>query len=132
MIDRIIVPSSVHVGVAILLVVLSVVTTIIVGRLAWHNRPLTRLAQVSLAATQLVLLIQLMIGIKLLDQGSGPLQLYVHYMGGMLPIVLFLVMRWLPGFEKNQARISAAVMAITLATVVMTATIGSAFVRGTL
>lgn len=132
MIDQIVVPSSVHVAVGILVVALAVITTLVVGVLGWRNRPLNTAARASLAATQIALLVQLLIGVKLLDQGMGPLQLYVHYMGGILPIALFLAMRWIPGFERYQARISAAVMVVVLASVVMTATIGSAFVRGTL
>lgn len=132
MIDSITVPPSVHIAVAVTLVVLSVVTTLIVVLAAVRNRPLTTLAKVMMAVTQVALLIQLMIGVKLLDQGLGVMQLYVHYMGGILPIALFLAMRWLPQYDRHQTRISAAVMLITLATVIMTATIGSAFVRGTL
>lgn len=132
MIDSIIVPPSVHIAVAVTLVIVSVVATLVVVLTAVRNRPLSPLAQGLMILTQIMLLVQLLIGVKLLDQGMGTIQLYVHYMGGILPIALFLAMRWLPNFERHQARISAAVMVVTLATVVMTATIGSAFVRGTL
>jgi hypothetical protein len=132
MIDSIIVPPSVHITAAIALVAVSLAATLMVALAALRSRPLSPLAQGLMILTQIMLLVQLLIGVKLLDQGMGTIQLYVHYMGGILPIALFLAMRWLPNFERYQARISAAVMVVTLASVVMTATIGSAFVRGTL
>lgn len=132
MIDRIIVPTSVHVIVGVLLIVVASITTLIYLWLARKNSPLTTAAKVSLAATELILLVQVLIGIKLLDQGQGVFQLYVHYLGAILPVGLLFAMRWLPVFQKHQVRITAAVMVVTLASVIMTATIGSAFVRGEL
>jgi hypothetical protein len=131
-IDRIVVPTSVHIIVGILLIVVTSIATLIFLLLAKQNRPLNTAAKVSLAATELILLVQVLIGIKLLDQGQGVFQLYVHYLGAILPVGLLITMRWLPIFEKHQVRITAAVMVVTLASVIMTATIGSAFVRGTL
>lgn len=130
MLDRLVVPPSVHVAVGITVVLAALIATALVVRLALQKRPLNAAAQVALAVTQLALLAQLLIGVKLLDQGMGVMQLYIHYIGGITPLGLFLAMRWLPAFEKHQTRITAVVSVITLISVVMTLTIGNAFVRG--
>ena len=46
-------------------------------------------------ATEVALVIQALLGIKLLDQGSGFGQLYIHYIGGLLPVGLFIVAGWM-------------------------------------
>ena len=73
------------------------------GWRAVRNQPLGLFGNAVFIVCQAVLMIQALIGIKLLDQGLGILQLYIHYLGGLAPLAFFLVYYWLP-VRLRQAR----------------------------
>ncbi len=96
MIDAIWVSPNIHIiaGLAVLFTTfLSVLTS---AFFAWRNRKADRLLHSVLILAQLSLMIQILIGIKLLDQGLGVLQLYVHYLGGLGAFFFYLLFYWLP------------------------------------
>jgi heme A synthase len=131
MIDRIIVPASAHVTVGMLTLVLTLTTAAVALWHAWRKRERTRWMNGLLIVVQLVLMVQALIGIKLLDQGAGPLQLYIHYVGGLAPLLFFSILYWLP--PRDVRRQGWALSAVTVGAFVfalMAFTIGQAFVRG--
>ena len=109
MIDSIWVPSSVHfaVGTAVVLTTLASLVTAVVY--AVRRRTLPRWAHGLFIVTQVVLATQLLIGIKLLDQGLGPRQLFVHYLGGTGTLFFYLLFYWLPE-PRRSARWTATVL----------------------
>lgn len=127
-IDNIIVDTSVHLTVGVIAVAAMVVTTVLVARHALRAEPIGRPAGVSLVVAQLVLTAQLLLGIKLLDQGQGIVQLYIHYVGGMLPLGAFLVGGWFArGDDARSSRILAALLTLGSLSAIMAFTIGRAY-----
>ncbi|MDF1523318.1 MAG: hypothetical protein P1P87_10920 [Trueperaceae bacterium] len=96
MIDAIWVPTSVHFLVGTLVVVAGLAALTAAAYHGFRNRSPARWAHGLLILAQLTLAVQALIGIKLLDQGLGPLQLYIHYVGGLGPLLFFLLYYWLP------------------------------------
>lgn len=133
MIDRIIVPASVHVWSGMLVVSVTLVAMVYMVFLAWRGRELSRMARGILIATQLVLMLQALVGIKLLDQGAGSLQLYIHYVGGLAPLAFFMAMSWWPVRQpRTQRWVTALVASSAFVFALMTFVIGQAYVQGTL
>jgi hypothetical protein len=93
-IDNWIVDSSVHVVVGVLVLVSMTAAVAWTGRLALAGRPLDLTGRIVLTTAQAVLAVQVLLGIKLLDQGQGISQLYIHYIGGLLPLGIFLAGGW--------------------------------------
>ncbi|MBP8253170.1 MAG: hypothetical protein KAX40_12460, partial [Herpetosiphon sp.] len=69
--------------------------------------------------------------IKLLDQGSGPLQLFIHYLGGLAPLGFCLLLYWLPS-TSDRIKVRRALIAsiASLIFVVLTFAVGSMYVLG--
>lgn len=133
MIDRILVPSSVHVLVGSLVLAFTLIAALTTGWLAWRGRALSGRSHAVLIATQLVLMAQALLGIKLLDQGQGVAQLFIHYVGGLAPLLFFSLLYWLPiSRPTTRTRLAAAVASGAFVFAVMTFTIGRAYVRGNL
>ena len=129
-IDNVIVDSSVHVvvGVAVLLSM-----TVAAGWLVWlsvRGLVLDRAGRVSIAVAQAVLAVQVLLGIKLLDQGQGIGQLYIHYVGGLIPLGAFLVAGWWVRPDTvGRTRVVAALLVIGWLSAVMAFFIGRAYVN---
>lgn len=129
-IDNVIVDSSVHVvvGVAVLLSM-----TVAAGWLVWlsvRGLVLDRAGRVSIAVAQAVLAVQVLLGIKLLDQGQGIGQLYIHYVGGLIPLGAFLVAGWWVRPDTvGRTRVVAALLLIGWLSAVMAFFIGRAYVN---
>lgn len=133
MIDKIIVPSSVHVMVGTLVLITTLASMLLMGYLTWRGRPISTMVRGVLIFTQLVLVVQILIGIKLLDQGAGPLQLYIHYVGGLAPLAFFLGLSWLPiRSPRVQTWMMTTVTVLAFIFALMTFTIGQAYVAGSL
>ncbi len=134
MIDRILVPSSVHVtiGMAVLLVTLCCAG--LTSWLAWRKQSLTKSAHALLILSQIVLMVQVLIGIKLLDQGQGVSQLYIHYVGGLSPLLFFILLYWLPIAKPlTKTRLAAGLSIAAWVFALMAFGIGQMYVRrGTL
>ena len=108
-IDNWIVSSSVHVATGAVVVVSMVVATVLVTRHALAGRPVDRSTKLILLVAQIALIMQALLGIKLLDQGQGIVQLYIHYIGGLLPLGLFLIAGW---FARGDSAWSSRVLAL--------------------
>ncbi len=96
MIDAIWVPPSVHIFSGTIVLIATLLAMFVTAFFAWRKRHLNAGAHALLIFTQITLIVQAVIGIKLLDQGLGPLQLFIHYLGGLGPLLFFLVYYWLP------------------------------------
>lgn len=82
MIDSIAVSPTVHLMTGTLTLLASILALGMTGWAVWQKRPFTAPIHASFIVFQLALMLQALVGIKLLDQGFGPLQLYIHYVGG--------------------------------------------------
>jgi hypothetical protein len=130
-IDAFIVPPFVHLIVGTVVLITSLIAMGLTIKAVWQKQPLTRTAHVWFILFQLSLMVQILIGIKLLDQGLGPLQLYIHYIGGLAPMAFWLLFYWLPaGTGVTQSRRAATVSVLSFLFVFMTFAIGSAYVPG--
>ena len=100
MIDGIWVPTAVHFATGTIVVLATLAAVIVSAIHAFRDRSLPRWANGVFIAAQVALAVQALVGIKLLDQGLGPLQLYIHYLGGLGPLFFYLLYYWLPdGFR---------------------------------
>jgi hypothetical protein len=129
-IDNVIVDSAVHVAVGSLVLV---TMTIAAGWLVWlavTGRVLDRPGRLAIAAAQVVLAVQVLLGIKLLDQGQGIGQLYIHYVGGLIPMGAFLVAGWwIRPDTPGRTRLVAALLAVGWLSAVMAFVIGRQYVN---
>ena len=133
MLDKMIIPASVHMMVGMTVLTVTLVAMLFLGFLAWRGRELSPVARGIVILSQLVLMAQALVGIKLLDQGAGTLQLYIHYVGGLAPLAFFLAASWWPVHNpRTHSRIMALVATGTFVFALMTFTIGQAYVRGAL
>jgi mono/diheme cytochrome c family protein len=96
MIDRIVVPSSVHLTLGVLVMLANGAFLAFSVWEAFKKRGPSPATNIVFIAFQVILMLQALIGIKLLDQGLGVLQLYIHYIGGLGPLLFCLVLYWLP------------------------------------
>lgn len=129
-IDNFIIQSSVHRINGALVVASLLATAVWLTRLALRRQPVDRAGQVLIVASQVFLMVQALLGIKLLDQGMGVVQLYIHYVGGLLPLGLFLVLSWLRFSDPvRRARVLAIVVDVSLVAAVMAYAIGQAYVN---
>ncbi len=161
-IDNLVLPSAVHQRFGEVVVTVVAVTVIWLVVLAVRKRPVDRTAKILIVVSNVTLMIQALLGIKLLDQLAGPNQLYIHYVGGLMPLGLFVIASWIPFVDPNvrhdpapavagdgaaavddaaatvsnralwQVRILAAIGVVALATAVMAYWIGGAFAAGNL
>lgn len=131
MIDSFIVPPFVHMIIGTLVLGTSILALVVTALAFWKKQPLTRTSHLVFVAFQLSLMVQILIGIKLLDQGLGPLQLYIHYIGGLAPMAFWLLFYWMPaGTGMVQVRRATTVSLLSFVFVLMTFAIGSAYVPG--
>lgn len=130
-IDNFIVQPVVHQINGVLVVVSLLGAGLWLSWLAAKHRPFDRSAQILVVVSQVFLAIQALLGIKLLDQGMGVVQLYIHYVGGLLPLGLFLVAGSLRFDDpRRRARVLALLVDVGLVSAVMAYLIGQAYVNG--
>jgi hypothetical protein len=130
-IDNYIIQPVVHQINGVLVVVSLFAAGLWLTWLAVKHRPFDGRAQILVVASQVFLGIQALLGIKLLDQGMGVVQLYIHYVGGLLPLGLFLVAGSLRFDDpRRRARVLAVLVDIGLLSAVMAYVIGQAYVNG--
>lgn len=130
-IDNIIVSTSVHLVLGTLVLVTLTLATGLVVVDAVNNRPIGSRTQFSMALAALVLVAQVLVGIKLLDQGQGIVQLYIHYLGGLIPLGIFAIGGWFfRGDSGRSARWLAVLLAVGLLSAMMAFFIGRAFANG--
>lgn len=128
MIDSIIVPPRVHEAVGGLVLLTTLLSMLWFAYSAFRNRPTGKAGNALLIITQAVLMVQVLIGIKLLDQGLGILQLYIHYVGGLAPLAFFLLWYWLPERSRQGRWLGAGLTAAAFMFAVMAFFIGQSYV----
>ncbi len=129
-IDNLIVAPWVHRLNGALTVAALLAAAIWLTRLALRRAPFDKVGQVLVASSQVLLVVQALLGIKLLDQGMGVVQLYIHYVGGLLPLGLFLVLGWVRFDDPvRRARGLAVAVDIGLVAAAMAYAIGQAYVN---
>lgn len=127
-IDNTIISSSVHVAVGVAVLVSMSVATILVVRHAIAGRSIDLVTRLSLVIAQVALIVQVLLGIKLLDQGQGIVQLYIHYIGGLMPLGAFLAAGWFArGDSKGSARLLAGLLLVGSLSAFMAFFIGQAY-----
>ncbi len=131
MIDSIIVSPFVHLMTGSIVLIANLIFLLVVGRLAWQKRALTTAGTLTFIAFQATLMLQALVGIKLLDQGFGVLQLYIHYLGGLAPLAFCLLFYWLPTTDEHvRSRRLAWVAATSFGFVLLTFAVGSTYSAG--
>jgi len=129
-IDNWIVDSDVHVVIGVLVLVTMTAAAGWLVRLAVAGRVLDLPGRVVLTVAQVVLAVQVLLGIKLLDQGQGISQLYIHYVGGMLPLGVFLAAGWwLRADTPRRTRVLAGLVTVGWLSAIMAFTIGRQYVN---
>src|SRR5690606_4555835 len=91
------------------------------------GRPPGRWAHGLFICTQLVIAAQLLIGIKLLDQGLGPMQLFVHYLGGTGTLFFYLLLYWLPERQRGGRWVPTLLTGMAFLFALMSFTIGEMY-----
>ncbi len=131
MIDSIVLSPNLHMMTGALALLGSILALIGTGWAAWKQQKFAARAQASLILFQVTLIIQVLVGIKLLDQGLGPLQVFIHYLGGLAPLGFCLLFYWLPiTNDVRKSRAAAAVAGLSVVFVLMTFVIGRMYVAG--
>ncbi|MFP5309536.1 MAG: hypothetical protein ACLGIR_08160 [Actinomycetes bacterium] len=132
-IDNLYVSPAFHRTLGLTVVVLLLATSAWLVALGVRRRGLDLPGRLLLVGTQVVLMVQVLVGIKLLDQGLGTAQLYIHYVGGVLPLGGFLAASWI-GWRSDETRARALAVLTVLGTLsaIGAYVIGGAYVRGSL
>lgn len=127
-IDNFIISSSVHVVTGIVVILTMTAATGLTLRHAGRNEAIGGPAKLSIGGAGLALAAQVLLGIKLLDQGQGIVQLYIHYVGGLIPMGAFLAAGWFArGDSGKSSRALAALMTVGYASALMAFFIGRAY-----
>lgn len=130
-IDNFIINPSLHRWWGLLTVVTLAVSVGLLAIDVKNSRSTTVRTRWSFLAAQIALVVQALLGIKLLDQGQGILQLYIHYVGGLIPLGVFLAGGWLVrGDTPRSARLLLILLVVGLGSAAMAYTIGQAYVNG--
>lgn len=130
-IDNFIISSTVHLVVGVVVLVAMTAAVVLVGRHAMRNEPIARFTVYVLALAQVSLAAQILLGIKLLDQGQGIVQLYIHYVGGLTPMGAFLAAGWFArGDSGRSSRFLAALLIVGYVSALMAFFIGRSFANG--
>ena len=129
-IDNTIVDPEVHLVWGVVVLVTMVVAAVWLVVLAVRGRTVTRGPRLALIGAQVALMVQVLLGIKLLDQGMGVVQLYIHYVGGALPLGLFLAAGWVDWrSDRTRTRALAVLTSLGLLSATMAFFIGRAYVE---
>ena len=115
------------VGGVVVLVSMAAATGL-VARHALRNEAVNATTRIALLIAQLSLAVQVLLGIKLLDQGQGISLLYIHDVGGLIPLGAFLAAGWFArGDSPRSSRGLAALLAVGAVSAFMAFFIGRAF-----
>jgi len=129
-IDNVIIDRSVHLSLGVAVLVTMTVAAGLVLRNAIHNVGADKATYWAIGIAQVVLGAQILLGIKLLDQGQGIGQLYIHYVGGLIPMGAFLAGGWVArGNTGRSSRILAVLLGIGYVSALMAFFIGQAYVN---
>ncbi|CAM4372530.1 hypothetical protein [Deinococcus marmoris] len=139
--DEIIIQPALHNAVGGIVVLAAIATVLLnwrglltlktAGASASASSSLGGWQNAALIAFQIALMVQALIGIKLLDQGLGTVQKYVHYLGGLGALGLMMLYYWLPKRDARDSSVKALGLTVaSLAFVLMTFIIGGLYARG--
>ena len=129
-IDNFIISSAAHRWWGLLTLVVLAASVVLLAVDVRKGRAASTGTRWTFLAAQVALVGQALLGIKLLDQGQGILQLYIHYIGGLIPLGAFLAGGWLArGDTPRSARLLLALLIVGLASGIMAFTIGQAYVN---
>ena len=133
MIDAMVLQPAVHHGVGGVVLLVLAIAAGWAGYAAVRKQPLSRGMRWILIAAQVVLMVQALLGIKLLDQNLGAMQLYIHYVGGLSPLLFYMLLYWFPSRDEiRQTRWTALATGMGFLFAVMAFTIGGAYAQGNL
>ena len=127
MIDALFLPPFVHFVTGGIVVATTLLALVGSTTYAVRNAPLPRWVHGTFILAQLALAVQAMLGIKLLDQGHGPLQLYIHYVGGVGPIFFYLLYYWVPAPVRGLRWTAPTLAGLALLFAVMAFGIGESY-----
>jgi hypothetical protein len=131
MLERLVATASMHTQVGMVVVLTTFIAMVMVVWHTWKGKTINTATRISLIVAQLALMLQALIGVKLLDQGAGVMQLFVHYIGGLSPLGFFLAASWWPIEDKRlQSRVLSGATIGAFLFSFMSFTIGRAYVRG--
>lgn len=129
MIDNIALSPTVHVVIGVLVMVTTLAAAIVTGVLAWRRTGVTPAGHWVMVIAQVALIVQILIGVKLLDQGLGVLQLYIHYVGGLGAFFFFLLYYWFqPKTPTRQGWLAFAMSFLAFLFAIQAYFIGQAYV----
>jgi len=103
-------------------------TTILSLAYALKRKPHDRLFHSALILVQISMVIQILVGIKLLDQGLGILQLNIHFIGGIGAIFFLILYYWLPEKFRNSRWLGFGLTTMSLLFALQTFVIASIYV----
>jgi uncharacterized repeat protein (TIGR03987 family) len=105
-----VVSPAIHVSTGGFALIISIASFLIAGWLSWNKIPLTSFASRIFIGAQILIILQILVGIKLLDQGFGALQSFGHYMTGIAPLASFILFYWIRRTEKlSQTQLAAKI-----------------------
>ncbi|CAN5436689.1 hypothetical protein BH10ACT1_BH10ACT1_36270 [soil metagenome] len=129
-IDNLILQPAVHRTSGVIVLVAMVAASAYLAKLAFAGKRMDRNGRILLAVAQVMLMVQALLGIKLLDQGMGANQLYIHYVGGLMPLGFFLAAGWFGRSDSaTRTRVLAALTVVGMLSAGMAFFIGQAYVN---
>lgn len=129
-IDNVIIDRSAHLYTGAAVLITLTIAVVLVVRHAIRNEALGNLAGMFVGLAGAALTVQILIGIKLLDQGQGISQLFIHYVGGLIPMGAILFGGWFArGDSGRSSRIFAGLLVIGYISALMAFFIGRAYVN---
>ena len=128
MIDQIWIQPAVHLWVGAAVLVTTLLSILIAVIYAVQNKSPNRLLYGVFLLAQLSIMLQVLIGIKLLDQGLGPLQLYIHYIGGLGAFLFYLLFYWFPESLRQKRWTAFSMSSLSFLFAFMAFWIGSIYV----
>lgn len=128
MIDSIILDPNIHIWTGAFVLVSVLLTTIISLFYAIKRKAHDKLFHSALILAQISIVIQVLVGIKLLDQGLGVLQLYIHYVGGLGAIFFLILYYWLPEKTRTSRWLGFGLTTASFLFALQTFVIGSIYV----
>jgi len=129
-IDNLIIDRSAHLNTGVAVLITMTIAVVMVTRHAIADQAITKLTGTFVGVAAVALTVQILIGIKLLDQGQGISQLYIHYVGGLIPMGSLLVGGWFArGDDGRSSRILAGLLVVGYASALMAFFIGRAYVN---
>lgn len=130
MLDNIAVSPTVHIALGILVMIGTLAATIVTGLLAFRRQGVNMTGRIVMILAQVALILQILVGVKLLDQGLGVLQLYIHYVGGLGAFFFFLLYYWImPKTPSRQSVLAFAMSLLAFLFAIQAYFIGQAYVN---